>query len=501
MLGRPHNDRECLDAIMAEIETKLASGDLDALAAQYPDTDALIEDIRARPQRDDEGLPCDGPKVTACRPAQRLRLPADDGNCVERAAEFVALAERIDPGPMRRLATVETPNGLHTFPTEDGVPVILDPMVSRNALRAGLSRIGRNAVAGGRPAREAPHLRYDRVLRRMEEVRDELDRVLAWKAQGHSSWADGRPFEVVIAAKEREIESLAMELDGLSRNALRGADPDVATRRLRLERLIGTDPTKGVRGDLARARAARERGHTTWVDGRPIDEAIATYERALATYRERLDALPRNAACPAGSPAVVALTPMQAIDWCAELAAEPAARFVGGTRRVRNGHHAMRAVLVGRPLCVAEVGDVAFVLALAEREARMWGAPGQRIVRTCAHAIDQLDQAAARRWLDERAPRNRAELRLGHYKIRPNTPLLAALGRVGARIGGNVATQAIRIKLASMGVTPPVLSTIEQELNREGLSLGPLAAPPPMLGSLAALTPDAIAGRWLASRI
>jgi len=424
MLGKPHNDRECLDAIMSEIEAKLESGELDDLAAQYRDTDALIEDIRARPQRDDEGLPCDGPKVEACRPPQRLRLPAADGNCVERSAEYVALAERIDPRPVRRLATVETPNGLHTFPTEDGVPVILDPTVSRNALRAGLFRIGRNG--------------------------------------------------------------------------LRGAD--TATRRLRLERLIGTDETKGIRGDLTRARAAKAAGRTDWWDGKPIDDAIAAYERTLARYQATLDELPRNAGHRGCPTAVVALTPAEAIDWCAEMAAEPGARFVGGARRVRNGHRAMRGVLVGRPLCVAEVGDVAFVLALAEREARMWGRPGERIVQTCAHAIDRLDQAAARRWLAERSPRNAAELRIGRFKVRPNTPLLAAIARVGARLGGNVATQAIRVKLASMGVTPPILGSLEQELNREGLSLGPLAAPPPILGSLAALTPDAIAGRWLAAK-
>ncbi len=422
MLGRPHNDRECLDAIMAEIEAKLESGELDDLAAQYPDTDALIDDIRSRPQKDDLGIPCDGPKVTACRPAQRLRLPAEDGNCVERSAEFILLAERIDPRPVRRLATVQTENGLHTFPTEDGVPVILDPDVSRNALRAGLFRLGRNALGDG---------------------------------------------------------------------------TDTATRRLRLERLIGTDETKGVRGDLARARKAKAAGYTTGFEGRTIDEEIAKYERGLATYQRLLDELPRNAGH--GCRPVVALTPTEAIDWCAELAAEPAARFVGGTDRVGNGHRAMHAVLVGCPLRVADVGDVAFVLALADREARRWDRSGQRIVRTCAHAIDRLDQAAARQWLDDRAPRNRAELRIGRFKVRPNTPLLAALGRVGARLGTNVATQALRIKLASMGVHPVMLTSIEQELNREGLSLGSLAAPPPVAG-LAALTPEAVAGRWLASK-
>jgi len=408
---------------MAEIEAKLESGELDDLAAQYPDTDALIADIRSRPQKDDLGIPCDGPKVTACRPAQRLRLPADDGNCVERSAEFVLLAERIDPRPVRRLATVQTENGLHTFPTEDGVPVILDPEVSRNSLRAGLFRIGRNAHR----------------------------------------------------------------------------DADTATQRLRLERMIGTDETRGTRGNLARARASKAAGYTTWPDGRPIDVAIAAYESNLANYQEMLDALPRNAARGADDRAVVALTPTEAVDWIAELAAEPGARFANGARRVCNGHRAMRAALDGRPLCVADVGDVAFVLALADREARMWGASGQRIVRTCAHAIDRLDQAAARQWLDERAPRNRAELRIGRFKVRPNTPLLAALGRVGARLGTNVATQALRIKLASMGVHPVMLTSLEQELNREGLSLGPLAAPPPVAG-LAALTPEAVAGRWLASK-
>jgi hypothetical protein len=69
-----------------------------------------------------------------------------------------------------------------------------------------------------------------------------------------------------------------------SRNALKAGLPevDVATRRLRLERLIGLDETRGVRGDLARARRAKELGHVYWVDGETVDQAIAGYERALA---------------------------------------------------------------------------------------------------------------------------------------------------------------------------------------------------------------------------
>jgi hypothetical protein len=52
-----------------------------------------------------------------------------------------------------------------------------------------------------------------------------------------------------------------------------------------------------------------------------------------------------------------------------------------------------------------------------------------------------------------------------------------------------------------MGIGGPFLESIEDELKREGLSLGPLAKPSPLIGSLASLTPQALAGRWLAQKI
>jgi hypothetical protein len=421
------DDDLCLGAITEEAARLVRERDPALLAAVEPfdSTDDLAAALRAKPQRDDEGIPCDGPKVAACRPAQRLRLFADDPNCVERSFDWVVGAELLDPGPVRRLATVETSNGLHVFPTEDGEPVILDPTVSRNALRAALFRAGRNA--------------------------------------------------------------------------LRNAD-DVAIRRLRLERLMGTDETKGTRGDLARARASKAQGYTTWVNGEPIDEAIAKYESTLAMWQAKLDELPRNAGSVRNA-GPVTLTPSEAVEWIAQLAADPALRFKNGARRARNGAQAIRGVLVGRPICVADVRDVAFVLALADREARHWGPAGQRVVRTCAHAIEKLDQAAAQHWLDERAPRNAPELRIGGTRIMPNIPLLAALGRITGRLGTRVGIEALRLKLATMGVTPPVLNTIEQELQREGLSLGALAAPPPMPGTLRALTPEVLAGHYLARKL
>lgn len=351
MITVPHNDRDCLGAITEEMAARVRERDPEivAIANEHQDTAALADWIRALPQRDDEGIPCDGPKVEACEPAQRLRVPADDPNCVERAALYLAVAELIDPMPVRKLATARTPAGPHTYPIEDGAPVVLDPNVSRNALAASLFRSARV----------------------------------------------------------------------------------------------------------------------------------------------------RNGSAP------VAMAPNELIDWIADIASEPATRFERGPQRIGNANRAVRVLLVGRPLCVTDVRDVAFMLALADRESRLWGPPGPRLVATAAHAIDQLDKNAASRWQEQTAPaaRNATELVIGDSRIRPDTALIAALGRIGGRLGYSAGIEALRIKLASLGLGTPVLSSLERELQREGLSLGPLAKPPAMIGSLSALAPEAIAGRWLANKV
>ncbi|MFT3697700.1 MAG: hypothetical protein QM831_31465 [Kofleriaceae bacterium] len=67
------------------------------IAAKHPTTVSLAAWIRTLPQRDDDGDPEDGPKIDACAPPQRLRVPAPDPNCVERSALYLAVAEIIDP--------------------------------------------------------------------------------------------------------------------------------------------------------------------------------------------------------------------------------------------------------------------------------------------------------------------------------------------------------------------------------------------------------------------
>jgi hypothetical protein len=141
MIGLPYNDHQCLGAISQILATMVDEHDpvLLELAAQYPTTRELVDYIRSLPQRDDLGEPADGPRVHACSPPQRVRIGADDPNCVERAALLVAVEEINRPGHTYQLATVDTPVGLHTFPLVNGKPIVLDPRVTSECLECGLA--------------------------------------------------------------------------------------------------------------------------------------------------------------------------------------------------------------------------------------------------------------------------------------------------------------------------------------------------------------------------
>ncbi len=141
MIGLPFNDHKCLGSITEVVAELVATQDpvIVELAKRYQTTEGLVAYLRGLPQRDDDGEPHDGPKVETCEPPQRLRVGADNPNCVERAATYIAVAELIDPHPVRQLATLDTPVGLHTFPVENGAPVILDPKVPRNCLDCGVA--------------------------------------------------------------------------------------------------------------------------------------------------------------------------------------------------------------------------------------------------------------------------------------------------------------------------------------------------------------------------
>jgi hypothetical protein len=149
VIGAPFNDLRCLGAITEVAADLVAEGDevIMQLAGEHASTEALAAWIRSLPQRDDLGERGDGPKMDTCDPPQRLRIPAPDPNCVERAALYLAVAELIDAQPVRQLATLDTPIGLHTFPIENGAPVILDPRVPRNCLDCGMALFAEGPIA------------------------------------------------------------------------------------------------------------------------------------------------------------------------------------------------------------------------------------------------------------------------------------------------------------------------------------------------------------------
>jgi hypothetical protein len=329
VIGLPVNDHACLGQITEVIAELVRCRDaaIEALADKYGSRRDLVAWIRALPQRDDTGDPQDGPKAGECNPPQRLRIPADDPNCVERAAMYIAVAEILDPRTVRQLATVDTQNGPHTFPVEAGEPVVLDPTVTRNTLRGGLYR---------------------------------------------------------------------------------------------------------------------------------------------------------------NAPAPVRMTPYEAVDWVCQIAAEAASTFRGGVERMARARDAMRAALFGEAIPADAMEDVALALVLAEREARAYGPTGIVVVNTVYDVLAELEAKALRN------ARRRRRARIG---IRPYPGSLEALARISGRVGSRVGGAALRAFLATKGVPPSIIDEVEHELRREGMTLGPVASPVAMPGTLAAFAADAVTKR------
>jgi hypothetical protein len=120
----------------------------------------------------------------------------------------------------------------------------------------------------------------------------------------------------------------------------------------------------------------------------------------------------------------------------------------------------------------AEVEAMGWMFALAERAARRWGTRAIAMVRTTAQAIaDLADEVIAR------APQRNLGIDFeGMHFEAPRW--LSQLGMAARRIGLDVGAAALRSQLDSLGIHDDMVGLVEQELNREGLSLGVLAHPP-----------------------
>ncbi|HLL25835.1 MAG TPA: hypothetical protein VK427_27040, partial [Kofleriaceae bacterium] len=186
--------------------------------------------------------------------------------------------------------------------------------------------------------------------------------------------------------------------------------------------------------------------------------------------------LPRNgldcgmAALSAGP---VVVDTRDAIEWTAQLAEAGAANVRNGPSRVRKARNAVMSLVErgAAPASPEVVEAIGWMLALAERVARKYGPRAIRIVRTTAQAIADLAEEAL-----ARVHTRNLSLEVGGVRLAP-APWLSALGRLAGRVGVNVGASALQTKLATLGVGADMVGLVEEELNREGLTLGALGRP------------------------
>ena len=131
----------------------------------------------------------------------------------------------------------------------------------------------------------------------------------------------------------------------------------------------------------------------------------------------------------------------------------------------------MRLVDEHVPPSQGEVDAIGWMFALAERAAKRWGSRAIAMVRTTALAIaDVAEEVIAR------TQRN-LSLEVGGMRFEPPR-WMSQLGTVAGRVGLDIGAAALRSKLDTLGIGGDMVGLVEEELNREGLTMGVLAHPP-----------------------
>lgn len=168
----------------------------------------------------------------------------------------------------------------------------------------------------------------------------------------------------------------------------------------------------------------------------------------------------------------VVIDPRDAIEWTAQLAEAGAANLRNGPSRVRRARNAIMELVDegAAPDDEETIDSIAWLLSLAESVARRHGPRAISVVRTTAQAVaDLADEALAR------AQRNIAWLPV--MSMVAQNPWMSALARIGGRVGLNMGAVALQAKLKSLGIDGNMVGLVEQELNREGMTMGTLASP------------------------
>jgi hypothetical protein len=161
VIADPINDADCLGQL-TQIARELSPTTLIRLAARHiaerdprvQPREAVIRWIQSRPQTDDDGREL--VRAITCDVPQRVRLLADDPNCVERAVDGMLLLEALEamglePRATRALGTVEKP-ARHTGLVEKrgGRWQAIDLFPRRNARRNSIDwgKTGKDVLQG-----------------------------------------------------------------------------------------------------------------------------------------------------------------------------------------------------------------------------------------------------------------------------------------------------------------------------------------------------------------
>jgi len=313
VIAEPMNDKQCLMQMTSVAVQGAKKPEIHELAGRFRSTRALARWIRTLPQRDDDGDPQDGPRV-ACDVTQRARLAPPDPNCVERAILYLAGAEVIDPRATRQLATIDVSDTLrHTFPLENGEPVVLDPKVRRNALCAGLWRLRNGCDASGEV--DVARLDVGGLLVWLTDLAEDLAEQLAGdrgvERVVSARWAlatllGGRP----ITPRERADVLYALRLAGDEAGGFGPAGVDgYAVARAHVARLVA-------RGTVGARRASRlgQLERLGYWGGKVVATYYGLgglYDAAYAEVRRRPGGEPR---APPGEPTPVVVAATAASD-------------------------------------------------------------------------------------------------------------------------------------------------------------------------------------------
>lgn len=101
------NDEECLGQLTTMARELAATTLVQTVARRLKTKKAVVSWLQSLPQTDDVGQ--ESIRFIQCDVPQRVRLFADDPNCVERALSALLLLEALDPRTPRALATVDKP--------------------------------------------------------------------------------------------------------------------------------------------------------------------------------------------------------------------------------------------------------------------------------------------------------------------------------------------------------------------------------------------------------